>query len=128
MRSWLARSTSGDPEWEIARSVSVEPARGGGKGDDVQPGPADVVGVATAARHPSGWFLSARHRSRLSDEELENFRHFAAVRFYLLLKDGPGAGTWVPDAGGQFRATLVATPLLEAEIPDEVPASWSVPW
>jgi len=49
------------------------------------------------------------------------------VRFYLLLKDGLGAGTWVYDtAQQQFRATLVATPDLQAEIPDTVPASWSV--
>ncbi len=123
MRSWFARNTSGDPAWEIARTVSVEPDGG----EDPQPQPAQVVGVATAARHPSGWFLSARHRSDLTDDEIENFRHFTAVRFYLLLKDGPGAGTWVYDiAEQQFRATLVATPDLQAEIPDTVPASWSV--
>jgi hypothetical protein len=90
-----------DPEWAIATSVPI----GCGAADTE----ADIVGVVTARRHATGWFISATRRAGISAEDVEDFAHFVTVRVYLLLHCGPGRGTWTSDGPqDQWHACLRA--------------------
>jgi len=88
-----------DPEWAIAMCVPLGPGA-----VDVDGG---ILGVVTARKHATGWFISASHRAGMSQEEIADFRHFVSVRVYLLLYYGPGVDTWAPEgSSGQWRAYL----------------------
>ncbi len=88
-----------DPEWAIAMCVPLGPGA-----VDVD---GDILGVVTARKHATGWFISASHHAGLSKEQIADFGHFVSVRVYLLLRYGPGVGTWVPEgSSGHWRAYL----------------------
>ena len=74
-----------DPQWEVARSVRVEPS--------------DAVWVAAdadvlAIRHPMGWFVRAQYRCGLAEGQVRDAAEFAMVRTYLLLTRGPQPDLW----------------------------------
>lgn len=111
------KTVTEDPEWATATSMTIRAnARGAG---------GDTLGAVTARPHPTGWFISARHRPDASAQEIADFSHFVTVRVYLLLRYGPEAATWEPDpSSGQWRAELAAeTPPQSPDISD--PVSWS---
>lgn len=119
----VSRSLSGvteDPEWAIAMSVPIAP--------DAVGLPGGILGAVTARRHPTGWFIVARHRADMSSAEVAGFGHFVCVRIYLLLRYGPGPDTWTLDGSGDhWRASLPAqTPLQEPHVPEFVPVSWTI--
>lgn len=88
-----------DPEWAIAMCVPIGPGA-----VDVDSG---ILGVVTARKHSTGWFISASHHAGMSHEEIADFRHFVSVRVYLLLYYGPGVDTWAPEgSNGRWRAYL----------------------
>lgn len=94
------RRVAEDPEWAIAMSVPIEP--------DAVDVDGDIVGIVTARRHATGWFISASHRTGMSIEEVADFGHFVSVRVYILLHCGPGVDTWAPDGStGRWRAYLL---------------------
>ncbi len=115
----LSRVTE-DPEWAIAMSVPVRPSPVGV--------PVGTLGAVTARRHPTGWFIVARHRPEMSSAEVADFGHFVCVRIYLLLRYGPSPDTWAPDrSSDQWRAYLPAeTPLQKPHVPEVVPVSWTI--
>jgi hypothetical protein len=82
--------------WELARSIQITPAR--------EPLPPSHQGVIVARRHPTGWFISARHAPELNDTERADFEQFVMVRAYLLLKEGPRPDLWKPADDGNWRA------------------------
>ena len=123
-RRWF-ESKAEAAHWEIASTVAVQPLdEGAVVPSGVAPGD-QLVGVALAQRHPSGWFLAARHRRGLAAADVDQFRHFAAVRFYLLLTQGPRPDLWQQgETEGRFTSPL-ALAEADAEVPDSVPAAWS---
>ncbi len=112
------RRVTEDPEWAIAMSVPIGPGAVGVHG---------TLGAVTARRHPTGWFIVARHRPDMSSAEVADFGHFVCVRVYLLLRYGPGPDTWAPDrSSDQWRAHLLAdTPLQTPHVPEVVPVIWT---
>lgn len=71
-RAPLASALSNDLVERIAQSMEVMPCD-----RDWPPGD---IGFVTASRHPTGWFISARCRHDLRDDEREMFQVFVAER------------------------------------------------
>lgn len=109
------------PEWAIAANVPVaqHPCfQGNG-----------IVGLVTARRHPTGWFVSAQLCQGTPPDDLLDFRHFVTVRVYLLLRYGPQVGVWERDLssdGEQCQARWRAEmPPLQLHIPDTLLRGYS---
>lgn len=106
-----------DPEWAIAMSVQLHEDTRGCSG---------TAARITARRHPTGWFISARHPAGLSAEELSDLRHFVCVRVYLLLHNGPIPGAWERgSSSAEWIADLPAQP--SSSSVRRAPTSWSLP-
>ena len=96
-----ARSTSAHLNHWLARSVQPVPSQQAWAPDD--------VGVVSARRQPTGWFISARCRPNLSGDEQSMFAEFVHLRVLDLLEVGPRPGSWLPgDAEDEWQTFSVA--------------------
>lgn len=107
-----------DPNWAIADTIELRTA-----GLEMA---AHCLGVITAWRNATGWFIAAKYRQGLPDAEVQHFRHFVATRVYLLLRYGPQLTVWKKaDAECAWQAWSYAIVLdTVLEVPDTVPAHW----
>lgn len=109
------------PEWAIAADLPV--AQQHCSRDNA------MLGLVSARRHPTGWFVSAQLRPGAPPDDVVDFRHFITVRVYLLLRYGPQVGVWSRDSSSDgehcqagFRAEM---PRLPREIPDSLLLGYS---
>ncbi len=84
-----------EEHWDLARSIQVTPAD--------HPLPPNCQGVITVRRHPTGWFISARHAPELTESDRADFEQFVMVRSYLLFKEGPRPHLWERADDGSWR-------------------------
>ena len=90
-----------EEHWDLARSIQVSPAD--------QPLPPNSQGEIIVRRHPTGWFISARHAPDLDETDRADFEHFVMVRSYLLLKEGPRPDLWELADNGSWRTYCMPT-------------------
>ncbi len=86
-----------DADWDMAQSIQITPS-------DFD-GDRDHDGVLIARPHEAGWFISARCRPGLGAGDRKQLQKFVARSAYLLLQEGPHAGSWSQrDSDQEWRA------------------------
>lgn len=108
-----------DLDWDLARTIQVTPSAFEGEEDH--------AGVLIARPHATGWFVSARCRPDLPQQELDEFQDTAARRAYVLFQQGPEVGSWAQSTDGQEWRSFVDSGSRDQdeELPEVIPSEWA---